>query len=34
MKQKLILALLALLPMFAFAEKQGVIYEGIYFIIY
>ena len=34
MKQKLIFALLALLPMFAFAEKQGVIYEGIYFIIY
>ena len=34
MKKKLILALLALLPFFAFAEKQGVIYNGIYFIIY
>lgn len=34
MKQKLILALLALLPVFAFAEKKGVIHNGIYFIVY
>ena len=34
MKKQLILALLALLPMLASAEKKGVIYEGIYFIVY